>query len=105
LWTDFAFSSYLIFQLPERPVWIDTRFYPFPPEQWERYIQVSDAGPGWEEILDEEGIQLLMLDIHSGADLVAAVCSSPAWCECYHDDVAVIFSRSSEDAPCRSQIN
>jgi hypothetical protein len=105
LWADFAFGSYLIFQLPERPVWIDTRFYPFPPEQWERYIQVSDAGPGWEEILDEEGIQLLMLDLDSQADLVSAVGASQAWCEQYRADLAVIFARSSGAPDCRSQIN
>jgi hypothetical protein len=105
LWSDYAFASYLIFQLPERPVWIDTRFYPFPPDQWERYLQVSDAGPRWEGILDEEGIQLLMLDVRSQSNLVAAVQGSGAWCEHYHDDVAVIFSWSSGDAPCRFQIN
>jgi hypothetical protein len=105
LWSDFAFASYLIFQLPERPVWIDTRFYPFPPEQWESYIQVSDARPGWEGILDEDGIQLLMLDIHSQADLVAAVEGSSIWCKAYNDDVAIIFSRSSETARCSAQEN
>jgi hypothetical protein len=105
LWSDFAFASYLIFQLPERPVWIDTRFYPFPPEQWERYIQVSEARLGWEGILEEEGIQLLMLDIHSQADLVAAVEGSPVWCKVYHDEVVVIFARSSDAPDCRSPIN
>jgi hypothetical protein len=105
LWSDFAFASYLIFQLPERPVWIDSRFYPFPPEQWEKYLQVSNAAPPWEAILDEEGIQLLMLDAHSQSNLVGAVDASHAWCEQYRDDMAVIFTRSSETAHCPTQQN
>jgi hypothetical protein len=48
---------------------------------------------------------LLMLDLDSQADLVAAVAASQAWCEQYRDDVAVIFSRSSEAAHCPTQEN
>jgi hypothetical protein len=105
LWSDFAFTSYLIFKLPERPVWIDTRFDLYPPEQWERFIQVNDATPRWQAILDQEGIRLLMLDLDSQADLVAAVGASQAWCEQYRDEVAVIFSRSARTARCPTQGN
>ena len=56
-------------------------------------------------ILDEEGIQLLMLDAHSQSNLVGAVDASHAWCEQYRDDLAVLFTRSSKTAHCPTQLN
>ena len=96
LWSDYIFSSYLTYALPERPVWIDTRFFPFPPEQWERYLAISDARPGWEDMLTEEGAALLLIDVKGQSRLLDALEHSPGWREIYRDTVAAIFVR--EDA-------
>ncbi len=93
LWSDFSHASYLIFALPSRPVWIDTRFELYPPEQWQEYIAVETAAPNWKELLDKEGIQLAMLSTHAQPALITAMQQSGAWCEQYHDEDAVIFSR------------
>ena len=94
LWSDFSQSSYLIFALPSRPVWIDTRFELYPPEQWEKYIAIAGVSPQWQNLLDEEGIQLAMLSTSGEPALISAMQNSNQWCKEYHDQDTVIFSKS-----------
>jgi len=91
LWGDLAFSSYLIYALPERPVWIDTRFELFPLSQWEDYVTIAAAKSGWETLLAQDAVRLLILDQQEQADLVQALASSVDWTEVYQDDTAIIF--------------
>ncbi len=61
LWSDLVFSSYLIFALPSRAVWIDTRFgMVYTPVEFAHYTVVADAQPGWQDVLDQSQINLLM---------------------------------------------
>lgn len=92
LWNDYAFGSYLLFALPSRPTWMDTRMYSFPQEQWREYVRVS-GGESWQEMFDREGINLLLLSRAAQPNLIRAVSSSAVWCEEYRDDYAVIFAR------------
>ena len=96
LWADLAFSSYLVYALPERPVWIDTRFEVYPPEHWERYKAISAAAWNWEKLLKDEGINLLMLSNNKEAELIPAVGFSENWDEVYSDETSVIFIRSDQ---------
>ena len=95
LWSDFSHASYLIFALPSRPVWIDTRFELYPPEQWQKYIAIAGASQHWQKLLDEENIQLVMLSTDGEPLLITAMQNSNQWCEEYHDEDAYIFSRSN----------
>lgn len=90
---EYTFGSYLTFALPARLLWIDNRFNAYPPEHWEKYQTISSAKPGWDELLDQDNVNLLMLSLSSQASLVQAVEESNAWCEQYRDQTAVIFSR------------
>jgi hypothetical protein len=93
MWNDFVFGSYLIHALPARPVWMDTRFQiVYTPQQIEQYLFVQSVQPGWDSYLDKNNINLLILARTQPA-LVRAVQNSNEWCEQYHDDVALIFSR------------
>lgn len=93
LWNDFAFGSYLAFALPSRPTWLDSRFFVFPPEQMDEYQQVSHASSEWENLLQREGVNLLLLSTSSQSQLIQGLVSSIFWCEQYRDKTAVIFSR------------
>ena len=93
LWSEIGFSSYLEFALPERPTWIDTRFEVFPVEQWQAYKDITDASYDWESQLDATGVNLLMISPQNQPELLAALKVTPAWCEIYHDDVAIIYQR------------
>jgi hypothetical protein len=90
---DYTFGSYLTFALPSRLLWIDNRFNAYPPEHWEKYQTISSAKPEWDEMLEKDKVNLLMLSLGSQASLVQAVEESNAWCEQYRDRTAVIFSR------------
>lgn len=93
LWNDFAFGSYLTFAIPSRPVWLDGRFFVYPPEQMQEYQQISHGSPEWEALLQHEGINLLLLSLDNQPNLIRAVEASDQWCEQYRDEYAVIFSR------------
>jgi len=96
LWADLAFSSYLVYTLPERPVWIDTRFEVYPPEHWERYKAINSAAWNWEFLLDEEGSNLLMLSKNEQAELVLALGTSSNWDEIYANKTSQIFIRNEK---------
>ena len=90
---EYTFGSYLTFALPSRLLWIDNRFNAYPPEHWEKYQRISSAKPDWNELLEQDNVNLLMLSLKSQPDLIQAVEESDAWCEQYRDETAVIFSR------------
>lgn len=93
MWADMTFSSYLIFALPERPVWIDPRFEVYPASHWQEYIAIQDATWNWQSLLERDGVGLLFLARDGQPKLVAAVEASSNWCERYKDELAVIFTR------------
>jgi len=93
LFAEYTFGSYLTFALPSRLLWIDNRFNAYPPEHWEKYQAISSGGPRWAELLDKDGVNLLLLSRHSQPSLIQAVEASNEWCEQYRDKEAVIFSR------------
>lgn len=96
LWSDLAFSSYLIYALPERPVWIDTRFELYPVDHWERYIEVSKALPEWSAILDEEAIAIVLVDPYEQESLVEVLDKNINWCLCFHNQSSRIYTRIFE---------
>jgi hypothetical protein len=102
MWNDFGFSSYLIFALPSRPVWIDVRMHQagYTTAQYERYSAIHSAHPGWQEMLDEEGINLLMLDTQEEHYLVEALETSPTWCLQHTDDISAIYLRLKTGETC-----
>ena len=93
LFAEYTFSSYLTFTLPSRLVWIDNRFNAYPPEHWDKYQTISSAKPGWDSLLDEDGVNLLLLSTHTQPILIQVTADSNEWCEQYRDKDAVIFSR------------
>ena len=92
LWAELAFSSYLAFATPQRPVWIYPRMETFPTAQWQQYLRINAATEGWQQALAAEGVCLVLADPHEQSDLVAALAVSTAWQLVYSDDAAVIYS-------------
>jgi hypothetical protein len=100
LWAEIGFASYLEYALPERPVWIDTRFEVYPVAQWERYQAISEAAPNWQAELEAAGIVLVMASAETQPRLLEALQGSRLWCERYRDAAAAIFSRRSAGREC-----
>lgn len=101
LWSDISFSSYLVYALPNRPLWIDPRFQLYPLEYWERYIDIAEANIGWQEILHDEEIELLMLDPQEQPRLRAELEASAEWCRVYADARADIFASRLSGSDCQ----
>ncbi|HSK87360.1 MAG TPA: hypothetical protein VK880_03345, partial [Anaerolineales bacterium] len=93
LFAEYTFSSYLTYALPSRLLWIDNRFNAYPPEHWEKYQTLSAGRPQWDESLDADKVNLLLLSRSSQPFLIQVVEESKEWCEQYQDEFAVIFSR------------
>ena len=56
-----------------------------------RYLQVMTADDGWEQILQTDRINLVLIE--SNSTLAKFLRLNPAWTERYRDDKAVIFER------------
>jgi hypothetical protein len=93
LWAEIGFASYLEFALPERPVWIDTRFEVFPVEQWQQYTDITNVTWEWPIFLTGSGANLLMVSVTKQPALLQAMNNQSLWCEIYRDQVAVIYLR------------
>ncbi len=93
LFNDYNWGGYLIFKLwPDYPVYIDGRTDLYDDAFIRRYISVMVADEGWPQILDEAGINTVMIGPES--TLAKFMSRDPAWREIYRDGQAVIFSRS-----------
>ena len=94
LWTDFDYSSYVLFTMPERLVWIDPRMHlVYPVEVFERYMRIAAASPGWQQELERDGIRLMLLSKEKEPGLLRALSEDQDWCQAYLDQESVIYQR------------
>jgi hypothetical protein len=96
IWAELAFESYLVYALPERPVWIDPRFEVYSPEHWQDYVDVSNASWHWEDILTKNKINTLLVSKAKQPGLILALKDSTNWQEIYADNLSLIFIRHEE---------
>ena len=99
LWTEIGFASYLEFALPSRPPWIDSRFIPFPVEQWQSYTDITFARYNWQSLLEGTSANLLMVSVMEQPALLQAMQDQHLWCEIYRDQVAVVYQNCSLTHP------
>lgn len=92
IFNSYNWGGYLIFKLwPAYPVYIDGRTDLYDDAFIRRYLKVMVADEGWEQILQEDKIKLVLVE--PGSTLAKFLRLNPAWAERYRDDQAVIFSR------------
>ena len=92
LFNSYNWGGYLIFRLPQVPVFIDGRsdlYAGF----LDDYYHIATAGTGWEEQLDRWRIQTALIE--TGGQLAKALTASDAWTSSYQDPLASIFVRES----------
>ena len=97
----FAFASYQSWACPRLPVFVDSRLYPFPFEQWDDYLTVTTAGDDWEVVLDRYEITHLFLSTQRQGAAIVAARASDCWRAVYSDAVAEIFERACAPDPTR----
>jgi hypothetical protein len=61
LLNEYDWGGYLIFNLPERPVFIDGRYVPYLGGVLDDYRAVVGLRPGWRDLLDKYKVRELLL--------------------------------------------
>lgn len=61
LLNEYDWGGYLIWRAPERPVFVDSRFRPYPPEVLRDLTEVLELGPGWRRVLDRHSVRQVLL--------------------------------------------
>jgi hypothetical protein len=90
-----AYGSYLIWQAPEQPVFIDTRIELYPIEQWRDYINLGQ-GNDVAALLQKYAIDGLLLDAERQKGLIEAVRHTGGWVERYKDKHTVYFTHAAK---------
>jgi hypothetical protein len=90
LFNSYNWGGYLLWELPEYPVFIDGRTDLYNDEVINQWLQVVRAEPGWQQILDRWGVRLVLIE--PAMPLVGHL-KNAGWQELYRDDVAVVYAR------------
>jgi hypothetical protein len=92
LFNTYNWGGYLLWALPEYPVFIDGRTDLYSDEVINQWLQVMRAEPGWKQVLDENGINLILIE--KGSFLNRMLLNDPDWTLIYEDEQAVVYERS-----------
>ena len=90
LFNSYNWGAYLLWALPEVPVFVDGRTDLYSDEVIGEWFQVARAEPGWEEALAKWQVDTVLLEPH--LPVVNALLAA-GWEEAYADDIAVILRR------------
>lgn len=91
MFNSYNWGGYLMFALPEYPVYVDGRTDLYRDEFLTRYLRAAFGSNGWREILDEDGINMVVVE--GGSGLASNLREEAGWTLIYEDDKAVIFTR------------
>jgi len=91
LFNSYNWGGYLLWALPEYPVFIDPRTDLYNDEIISQWLQVARAESGWEDVLDLYGVNLVLIEKGMLVDRLLAL--RPDWEQVYSDEKSVIYSR------------
>ncbi len=90
LFNSYNWGGYLLWTLPEYPVFIDGRTDLYGDALLELWARVVQAEPGWSQVLAAYRVNLILLEPHWP---LVRVLPWAGWKEVYRDDRSVIFVR------------
>jgi hypothetical protein len=90
LFNSYNWGGYLLWELPQYPVFIDGRTDLYSDEVIDQWLQVVRAEPGWQATLDRWGVRLILLE--PSMPIVAHL-GNAGWQELYRDQRAVVYAR------------
>lgn len=93
IFNSYNWGGYMIWNLyPQYKVYIDGRCDMYGEEFVTHYVDIYFAKPGWEESLDNEGIEFVLVE--QGTYISAALQEAQEWQLIYDDEVSVVYSRN-----------
>ncbi len=90
LFNSYNWGAYLIWELPEQPVFIDGRTDLYNDDVIGQWLKVVRGDTGWQETLDHWGVHLLLIEPSLPLN---PLLPDNGWIEIYRDEVAVIYRR------------
>jgi len=94
LLNSYNWGGYLIWELPEYPVYVDGRTDLYGDElvgEWMRFVGAEEGQDGWEAIADKWDVRLVLLE--PSWPVVAALAEAEGWQLLYQDELAVLYGR------------
>jgi hypothetical protein len=91
LFNEYNWGGYLVWTLRDYPVFVDGRTDLFDQPLLETYQLTNAGGPGWQDRLDQFGVNLALVETGSG--LARQLALNPAWENTYTDELAKVFVR------------
>jgi hypothetical protein len=96
LLNSYNWGGYLMFALPDTPVFVDGRTDLYGDELLSVYVDTASAGSGWRVTLADYAIDTVMIEPHAG--LATALRIDPQWHITYEDAQAVVFRLGAANA-------
>ena len=91
LFNSYNWGGYLIWALPEYPVFVDGRTDLYNDELIGEWLEIMKANEGWQELLDRYGVGVILIE--KGSTLERALQLEPRWKRSYEDSLAVIYEK------------
>jgi hypothetical protein len=85
-------SSWVEFQAPGLPVFVDARIELFPDPVWDQYFSTHRGDDGWRELLDLYQVDGVLLEPE--APLVEEISRDEGWTRIHEDSETLVFVRS-----------
>jgi hypothetical protein len=90
LFNSYNWGGYLLWSLPEYPVFVDGRTDLYNDAIINQWLRVVRAEEGWQQVLNDWGVKLILLE--PGTPVVARL-ADEGWRLLYQDKVAVVYGR------------
>ena len=90
LFNSYNWGGYLIWELPEKPVFVDGRTDLYGDELIEEWVEVVQAGANWQEILRDWNVDVILLEPERP---VVRLLEENDWVLRYQDNQAVVFTK------------
>jgi hypothetical protein len=94
MYNSYNWGGYLLWALPEEPVFVDGRTDLYDDGFLREYFQVMFVHPGWQEVLDRYRVRLALTERDS--ILATLLATQPGWRQVYSDDQAVIYTHGGQ---------
>lgn len=88
LFNSYNWGGYLLWHLPQYPVFIDGRTDLYNDEVISQWLQVVRSEPGWQDVLEQWDVRLVLVEPSLP---LAGQLSAAGWQLVYADDVAVVY--------------
>jgi hypothetical protein len=89
IFNDYNWGGYLIYYLPDYPVFVDGRTDLFGDDVLDDYLSIVKVDENWEDVLLEYDLDTLLIPVDT---LLSRTAIQAGWSELYKDKVAVILT-------------